>query len=245
MSSVQAGRTVTGPLVLVNADHPLSPAPPPDLLPPDPLRPEVLMERRASHLLRACLQSIGGMGAILPVSGWRSREEQQAIWDDTMAREGAEFTRSYVARPGCSEHQTGLAVDLAQAAPHIDFIRPHFPHTGVCGTFRRRAADYGFIERYPAGKEAVTGIAHEPWHFRYVGVPHAGIMASRGLVLEEYLALLREEHVERPLTYRSDFRTFQIRYCPAGELGPVPFEGEGYRQISGDNCGGLVVTIWR
>ena len=80
----------------------------------------------------------------------------------------------------CSEHQTGLAIDLGLASEEIDVIRPNFPYSGVCAAFRKQAADYGFILRYPAGKEAVTGIAYEPWHFRYVGVPHARFMLNRG-----------------------------------------------------------------
>ena len=92
-----------------------------------------------------------------------------------------------MALPGHSEHQTGLAIDLGLRGPEIDFIRPDFPYEGVCQRFRERAADFGFVERYPAGKEAVIGIAHEPWHFRYVGPSHAREMVHRGLVLEEYL----------------------------------------------------------
>ena len=95
-------------------------------------------------------------------------------------------TRKFVAYPGCSEHQTGLAIDLGANLPEIDFICPEFPDTGIFGKFREKAADFGFIERYPKGKEAVTGIGAEPWHFRYVGVPHAAVMKAGGLVLEEY-----------------------------------------------------------
>lgn len=122
----------------------------------------------------------------MPVSGWRSQQEQQRIWDDSMAEHGETFTRQYVALPGCSEHQTGLAIDLGKAAGYIDFIRPAFPYDGVCGRFRRLAARYGFIERYQRGKEEVTGISAEPWHFRYVGAPHAQLMETNGLCLEEY-----------------------------------------------------------
>ena len=61
------------------------------------------------------------------------------------------------------------------------------PYEGICQRFRELAPLYGFIERYPANKEAVTGIAHEPWHFRYVGRPHAQRMTDLGLTLEEYL----------------------------------------------------------
>ena len=105
----------------------------------------------------------------------------------SLAENGREFTEQYVARPGCSEHQTGLAIDLGLRLPEIDFIRPYFPYDGLAGRFRQLAAEYGFVERYPQGKEAVCGIAHEPWHFRYVGRPHALIMQKRGLTLEEYL----------------------------------------------------------
>ena len=128
----------------------------------------------------------------MPVSGWRSHREQQKIWDDTIAEKGELFTRKYVAVPGCSEHETGLAIDLAENAPEIDFICPEFPRTGICGKFRERAPHYGFIERYPKGKESVTGIGAEPWHFRYVGLPHSLIMTGLGLVLEEYVGLITE-----------------------------------------------------
>ena len=109
-----------------------------------------------------------------------------------MAEHGETFTRQYVALPGCSEHQTGLAIDLGKAAGYIDFIRPAFPYDGVCGRFRRLAARYGFIERYQRGKEEVTGISAEPWHFRYVGAPHAQLMETNGLCLEEYRDFLRQ-----------------------------------------------------
>ena len=146
-------------LMLVNRSHPLPDSTVPELAAPDPAYPEILMERRASLLLSACIRAAGGEGQIIPVSGWRSHAEQQAIWDDTMKKEGPSFTRSYVAYPGCSEHETGLAIDLALAAPEIDFIRPNFPYDGVCGSFRRLAPRYGFVERYRADKQAVTGIA--------------------------------------------------------------------------------------
>ena len=130
-----------GPLVLVNAAHPL----PEDVLPElTDVAGGVLLERRAAGLLAACIRAAGGERDIVPVSGWRSRAEQQSIWDDTWAREGEAFTRRYVALPGCSEHQTGLAVDLGKRSGDIDFIRPDFPDSGACGAFRRLAADYGF-----------------------------------------------------------------------------------------------------
>ena len=161
--------------------------------------------------------------------------------DDTLAANGPDFTRKYVARPGCSEHQTGLAIDLGKAAGKIDFIRPAFPHDGACGAFRRLAAQYGFIERYRREKESLTGIAEEPWHFRYVGAPHAQLMESHGLCLEEYTALLRQGPRSCPLL---DGRLAQVFYIPCTGGRTQIRLPEGCCQISGDNVGGFIVTAW-
>lgn len=234
-------QTCQGPLVLIDRAHPLQEGAPPELVPVDRLHPQVLLERRAARLLAACIRSVGGGRTIVPVSGWRSRAEQQAIWDDTRAREGDAFTRQYVALPGCSEHQTGLAMDLAKAAPSIDFIRPDFPDEGPCGTFRRLAAQYGFIQRYRREKEAVTRIAEEPWHFRYVGVPHALLMEQNRLCLEEYVPFLQSGVKVCRL---SNGRTARVSWlpCPGEEIQTeVP---EGCWQVSGDNQGGFILTLW-
>ena len=231
----------SGPLVLVNAAHPLAPAAPPALAAADPDYPGVLLERDAARLLWACIQRVGGGGEIVPVSGWRSQAQQQRIWDETLERRGAAFTRSYVALPGCSEHQTGLAIDLALNRPHIDLIRPHFPGSGVCGAFRRLAAGYGFILRYPAEKQPLTGIACEPWHFRYVGAPHARLMEENGLCLEEYAGFLRAAPRACPL---SGGRRARVFYVPcAGAQTEIELPG-GCCQVSGDNVDGFIVTTW-
>ena len=176
----------SGALLLVNAAHAIQTSAAPDLVCVDPRWPEILLERRAAGLLNACIRAVGGEHTIVPVSGWRSREEQQAIWDDTLVKEGEVFTRQYVALPGCSEHQTGLAIDLGLASEEIDFIRPNFPYSGVCGSFRKLAADYGFILRYPPRKTEITGYAWEPWHIRYVTRSLALYLTLTGLTLEEF-----------------------------------------------------------
>lgn len=182
---------IPDPLVLINRDHPLfHPVIPSCLVSVSERYSDILMERTAAAALRKLLDDIGAGDQIVPVSGWRSHEEQQKIWADTIAGKGIEFTRKYVAVPGCSEHESGLAIDLAAAAPDIDFICPDFPRTGICQKFREKAPFYGFIQRYPKEKEAVTGISEEPWHFRYVGMPHSKIITDRGLALEEYIRLL-------------------------------------------------------
>lgn len=228
-----------GPLILVNASHPLPLAGIPRLAPALPGCDQIRLERRAARMLTACVRAAGGQGRITAVSGWRSRAEQKQIWEDSLRENGEAFTQSYVALPGCSEHETGLAIDLAAAAPEIDFIRPAFPRDGVCGEFRRLAPLFGWIERYQAGKEAVTGIACEPWHFRYVGTPHAQIMTERGLCLEEYLELLRRDGGLR-IPYRGGFvRIFRIACSTQGVTLPLAV----HFAVSGDNDGGFLLTV--
>ena len=232
----------SGSLILVNAEHPLRDGRRPPLAPSAP-GSSVLLETRASAMLTGALERLGAVGEIVPVSGWRSRAEQQQIWDGSMAENGEDFTRKYVALPGCSEHQTGLAIDLALRAEEIDFIRPAFPYDGVCGQFRALAADYGFIERYEAGKERVTGIAAEPWHFRYVGRPHARLMRERGLCLEEYVELLRAFHYPgRLLEARGEAYEAEIGFAGARDSFALP---DAPYQVSGNNVDGYIYTLWR
>lgn len=231
-----------GLLVLVNAAHPLESAEKPVLAPALP-GSEALLDARAAAMLTGLVSRLGAVGEIVAVSGWRSMDEQRRIWDSSMLENGADFTRRYVARPGCSEHQTGLAVDLALRAEHIDFIRPEFPHEGVCGRFRALAADYGFIERYQAGKEGVTGIAAEPWHFRYVGRPHARLMLERGLCLEEYHELLRSyPYPGRLLEARGEAYEAEIGFAGARDSFALP---DAPYQVSGNNVDGYIYTLWR
>ena len=243
MKTVRLSReqSFTGPLARVNRGDPVRPAAGGGLTAVDGRRPDILLDRQAARLLTACIQRVRGGAEIVPVSGWRSQEEQQKIWDNTLAENGPDFTRRYVAYPGCSEHQTGLAIDLGRAAGHIDFIRPAFPYDGACGAFRKAAAAYGFIQRYRREKEDLTGIAEEPWHFRYVGAPHAQLMESHGLCLGEYTALLRQGPRSCPLL---DGRLAQVFYIPCTGGRTQIRLPEGCCQISGDNVGGFIVTAW-
>jgi len=235
-------QTRRGPLILVNAAHPLADGPLPQLAPAGPLHPKILLERQAARLLDACVQASGGWQAIVPVSGWRSLAEQRFIWADTWDKEGEKFTRTYVALPRCSEHQTGLAIDLGEPSAHIDFIRPRFPEDGPCGKFGRLAADYGFIRRYRREKEAVTGIGPEPWHFRYVGAPHARLMEDHGLCLEEYGDFLREGSRSRTLP---NGRRVTVSYLPCpGKETELAVPEDACFQVSGHNDGGFIVTVW-
>lgn len=217
---------------------------------PVPVRddtPDILFNRCAVTLLSRLMEGIDGWRHIVPVSGWRSQEEQQRIWDDSLKENGLEFTQKFVALPGHSEHQTGLAIDLGLRQEHVDFICPEFPYTGICQTFRERAAKYGFILRYPAGKESVTGIGHEPWHFRYVGAPHAEIMARHGLCLEEYIDFLKQfTFQDQPYSFADGNRIIYVSYIRAEEKNTLLELPENLPYtVSGNNTDGYILTEWR
>lgn len=237
-----------GNLVLVNADFPLCTCEKKVLIPADEHFPGILMEREAANVLQHILKEIRCQGEIVPVSGYRSTGEQTAIYEDSLRDNGADFTGKFVALPDHSEHQTGLAIDLALKKAEIDFICPEFPYDGICKTFREKAVNYGFIERYPKGKEQITGIAHEPWHFRYVGYPHSGIMDRHGFTLEEYIDFLRQftfdgEH----LHVQKKNRYMEVFYVPAESDGKtaVSVPEQAYYDVSGNNVDGFIVTLWR
>ncbi len=197
-----------------------------------------------ARLYTEIIRTIGGAGQIQLTSGWRSFEEQEQLYSESSAENGKEFTEKYVAYPGHSEHQSGLALDLALKKPDIDFIRPYFPYTGICGRFRDKALLFGFIERYPKGKEEITHIGHEPWHFRYVGTPHAEFMHRNNLTLEEYIKLLRgHRYMSNPLFIHCRGSFFEISFIPY-ETGNTSFEVEDGIpcSVSGNNADGFIVT---
>ena len=112
---------------------------------------------------------------ITGISGYRSYKRQQQL----------STGNPYVASPGTSEHQSGLALDVS--CPSIQYqLIPEFDETPEGKWLKRNASLYGFIIRYPANKEPITGIPWEPWHIRYVTRPLAGCLALTGLTLEEY-----------------------------------------------------------
>ncbi len=131
----------------------------------------------------------------------RSVSEQQEIWDDFMVEYGEVYTKRYVAVPGYSEHQTGLALDLYLIIDGVDVYlnEEMVEYPEVWAKIHAKLADYGFILRYLEGKEAITGYGHEQWHIRYVGsVEIANEIAEKGITLEEYLNKLPVGNVAPP-----------------------------------------------
>lgn len=115
-------------------------------------------------------------------SGYRSYSLQNRLYTNYAARDGKQAADTYSARPGYSEHQTGLALDL-------NSIDDSFAYTGEGKWIADNCWRYGFIIRYPKGKEDITGYKYEPWHLRYVGTELAEELYNNGQTLEEYFGL--------------------------------------------------------
>ena len=126
------------------------------------------------------------------VSAYRSYARQESTYNRWLSQDSQASVDTYSARPGASEHQTGLALDINVAS-----LKAHFEDTPAYAWLAEHCAEYGFILRYPQGKEHITGYQFEPWHYRYVGVEVAQVCMDRGLTLEEYFAL-RPAQEEEP-----------------------------------------------
>ena len=109
-------------------------------------------------------------------SAYRSYEYQESLYNKE--------DNTFVAAPGTSEHQTGTALDIANINTGLTI---HFDETKESIWLQNNAYKYGFIQRYPKGKEHITGYPYESWHYRYVGKEAAKDIMASGLCLEEYL----------------------------------------------------------
>ena len=122
------------------------------------------------------------------ISAYRDYATQVSLYKQYVARDGQEVADTYSARPGHSEHQTGLAVDFGDGGACN--LNACFASTAAGQWLAANAANYGFVLRYPNGQDAVTGFTYEPWHFRYIGVAAAQEMRRSGtLTLEEFFGL--------------------------------------------------------
>lgn len=147
---------------------------------------------------------------------------------------------------GIAERASGLSLDLG-VLDEATGSHTAFTGEGTYSWIPQHAADYGYVVRYPAGKEDKTGQTALPSHYRFVGVPHASYMAQQNLCLEEYLELVREHTWDgEHLTYAAAGSNYEVYYVPAdtaAEATEVPYPAGTEPQISGDNVGGFIVTV--
>lgn len=183
---VQAGETSV-PLTVVNKARPLVPA---TYVPPQLVTASgTVLVPEAAAALSAMIDAAAVEGVrVLAVSGYRSFDAQTRLYDGYTNSYGQVHTDALSARPGFSEHQTGLAVDIGNPDATCA-LQPCFAVTPAGSWAAANAARFGFIIRYPEGASAVTGYAYEPWHLRYVGPEQAASIVKSGLALEAYEGL--------------------------------------------------------
>lgn len=177
---VKDGVTYVDDILIVNADHPL----PEDYNPGE--------DPKAKKALNQLLEDGNQEGLNLFItSGFRSYQYQEQVFNEYVQRDGKAAAKKYSAEPGTSEHQSGLAFDIgSQDAPNN--FDQSFAETNAGKWIKNHAHEYGFIVRYPEGKEDITGYQYEPWHLRYVGKSDAAKIKDSGKALEEYVGLDEE-----------------------------------------------------
>ena len=122
---------------------------------------------------------------LLAVSGYRSYSYQNMLYNNKVNTSGKIEADKYVSKPGASEHQTGLAMDILSS--EYSKLDEGFAKTKAYKWLKENCSNYGFIIRYPKGKENITKYNFEPWHIRYVGSSHSKEITNKNLTLEEYL----------------------------------------------------------
>ena len=143
------------------------------------------------EMFAACREETGI--TLKAVSGYRSYQRQSTIYQNKLDKVGTrERADQYVARPGASEHQLGLAMDVGQKSDDVN-LTSSFGRTKGGKWVAENCWRFGFILRYQEGWEDVTGYEYEPWHVRYVGKENAQRIHEANMPLETYLLLLREE----------------------------------------------------
>lgn len=223
----------TGYLALINHQYSISAEPTGYLTPAWPNVPVSFIE--GMYLHTTALQAVADMlnsarnadmGSFFVSSGFRGVELQAELYAN-------DANRGFAMPPGHSEHHTGLAADIFPVGVSGARMAASAPGRWLAENSYR----YGLILRYPKGATHITGIEFEPWHFRYVGRPHAYYMQRYGLVLEEYIELIR---YTGGFSIRLDGRTYHVFHA-------MPNDGVLYLPslaftVSSDNTGGFIVT---
>ncbi len=184
-----------------------------------------------------------GYDDILIEGAFRTNERQQELYDNDLELTG-NTTSDRVALPGHSEHECGYAVDFGIVTEGVEY-----DGTGEYDWINQNCWKYGFILRYAEDKTDITKIKFEPWHYRYVGVPHAYYMSKNGICLEEYIDLLRDYTYEgEHLEFKDDNGTeYEIYYVPSddgAETMHIPVPSSLKYDISGNNADGFIITVY-
>ncbi|ANS73783.1 hypothetical protein AWM70_03680 [Paenibacillus yonginensis] len=226
-----------GDLILVNQEHKLHK----DGVMPDIVRlskhPELLngyglldnsielsasVTEQFSRMVEAARKD--GVDHFLISSGYRDFDKQDELYNQ-MGSDSA-------LPAGYSEHNSGKSLDIGSTEQQMS-------KAPEGKWLKKNAWKYGFILRYPEDKTAITGIKYEPWHFRYVGLPHSAVMQEKNFTLEEYLDYIKEQQQIKVNVEGTDY---EILYIPAAQKKVQIPNNRGYT-VSGDNSNGYIVTL--
>jgi len=158
-------------------------------------------------------------------SGYRDFQEQKQLYE--------KMGSDYALPAGYSEHNLGLSLDIGstqkkmEKAPEGKWIEEN-------------VWKHGFVLRYPKNKSNITGIQYEPWHIRYVGLPHSAIMQKKNFTLEEYLEFLKEE---KEVSTEVEGKKYTVSYYKVSENMKVNVPANKQYEISGNNMDGVIVTV--
>lgn len=181
------------------------------------------IEEKFSEMVQAANKD--GVKDFLINSGYRTLEEQTFLYQ--------EMGSSYALPAGHSEHNLGLSLDVGSKqmkmseAPEGKWIEEN-------------AWKYGFVLRYPEDKTEITGIQYEPWHIRYVGLPHSAIMKEKNFVLEEYLDYIKEQ---RNFSARIEGKEYVISFHQVSDNSPIEVPSHHQYELSGNNKDGVILTV--
>ena len=227
-----------GDLLLVNRDYPVK---------KDSIRSDIINVNHNSELVRGyvifdrnlrlskyvvkkflnVVDAAGkdGVQHFLMSSGYRDFKEQSKLYK--------EMGSDYALPAGYSEHNLGLSLDVGstqkkmEKAPEGKWIEEN-------------VWKHGFVLRYPKNKSNITGIQYEPWHIRYVGLPHSAIMQKKNFTLEEYLEFLTEE---KEVSTEVEGKKYTVSYYKVSENTKVNVPANKQYEISGNNMDGVIVTV--
>lgn len=237
-----------GNLILVNSDNKLE-TEPEDLI-------TILGNKNDSYtvsgssfaLQKAALDSLNAMmtaynsetgeSDIRVTSAYRSASAQQQIYDDTKDAYGESYAKANVQSAGASDSQSGYAVAFSEySGGEVSAIKG----TAASEWLEKNACDYGFILRFPEGKDDVTGFAYRAANYRYVGTPHAVYMKENNLALEEYIELLKTDYGYEKTHLEIECKDGKYGvYYVSGLTVSVPKNAD--YTISGNNSDGFIVT---
>lgn len=244
----------TGPLILVNGNYACKILQGIDLRPvkhfkndsykiaDDEIQLNTEMINHLNGMFKAFEKSTGKHDIIL-TSGYRTLKDQQIILQEKINLLGEEEAYEWAMLPKYSEHHTGYAVDVSIYTDSGNYIR--YKGQNEYGWINQNCHNYGFIRRYADDKKALTGIANEEWHYRYVGVPHATLIAAMNFCFEEYIDYLKDYTFgNKHLKVSCDQGDYEIYFVPSkGRDIKVAVPKKGEYSISGNNVDGFIVTV--